>query len=557
MAETDEQLLARWRETLNTVRGFDGQDLDPVDRQTLNELRRQLERAEAELDRRGLRRTGQERDGAWQPLPMHEPAPPASAPQVELRWEPRDRLVPNSPLRILILWLDEAEDWPLIPEEVRHEWARERERELPFFNHSKPLTHRRSAAFVPSLADGLTSSQRLIFERLAHGSRSREQLVEAAPEGHDLARALFELELPRRYPLISESNGQLQLTPLARELVTVENGAARVHGTFFPNLLANGVADGLVFPTFSVQGIVHAASLLMEQPQTPTQDLLNTIGPCSPGAEWVLVRTSRSFGHTPGGAVCVLTEPRQWTQSKRLEFHFATAADAERASEQLRLAVEAQEFEEGTHQTIEAGTRLVVTLPTGIQGVRVMRRLMVERALESWWQVDTRCVGEDGVRPRAVRELLEFFVRRSRDEVLRKLRRERLPADDRLEVIEGLMRVAADERLAALVDAAETKDEAMWALTHLGSVELSAHPRLGRHARHAEPFSKSQARAIVSTSGLHRRLHLLTLERESLLEELSSRLSPLRASEVDRLVQERFAKVRKLAAEPSSRTHAE
>lgn len=82
---------------------------------------------------------------------------------------------------------------------------------------------------------------------------------------------------------------------------------------------------------------------------------------------------------------------------------------------------------------------------------------------------------------------------------------------------------------------------------HLDSIELTAHARLGRHAVRGEPFSDRQARAIVSTTGLHRRLHLLTLERESLLEELSSRLSPFRPAEVDRLVHEQFARVRTLA----------
>lgn len=42
MAESDEALLVRWRELLTTIRGYDGQSLDPVDRQTLNELRAAL-----------------------------------------------------------------------------------------------------------------------------------------------------------------------------------------------------------------------------------------------------------------------------------------------------------------------------------------------------------------------------------------------------------------------------------------------------------------------------------------------------------------------------------
>lgn len=150
------------------------------------------------------------------------------------------------------------------------------------------------------------------------------------------------------------------------------------------------------------------------------------------------------------------------------------------------------------------GTKLGVTLPPGTYGVAVVRRLMMDRALESWWQVDTTAIDVDGARPRTVREMFEAFVRRSRDEVERRLRRQQLPADARLEVIEGLLRMAADERLSALVDAAESKEQARWALTHLGTLELTVHPRLGFHAVTAAPFSERQASAIVETMGLHR-----------------------------------------------------
>lgn len=554
MAETDEQLLARWRETLTTVRGFDGQELDPVDRQTLNELQRQLERAEAELDRRGLRRTGLNRDGSWQPLSMHEAAPQGTTPEVELTWEPREELVGNPLLEMLADPSFDRADWdkcssvgPRLVDEVPmlvREWERERERELSVVADSEPITHRREPAFVPELVDGLTADQRLIIERLGHGPLPQEQLLAEAPDSASLARALEQLRLPRRYPLISEQRGMIELTALAKCMISLEPGRVRVHGGFFPNLLANGAADALAFPEYEVARIIGAASLLMEHPETPSQGVAHALGLPRKRDRPRLHRWSRS---ERDDTICVETEMRQWTVSKRLEFHFLTTGDAERAAERLRLAEERQEFDEGTQHALSDGRTLVVTLPPGVEGIAVMRRLWRDRALESWWRLDTTCLHDGEARPRTPREMVEVFVRRSREEVLRRLRREKLPADNRLEIIEGLMRVAADERLAALVDAAETKDDAVWALTHLDSVELTAHPRLGRHAVRGEPFSERQARAIVSTNGLHRRLHLLTLERESLLEELSSRLSPFRPSEIDRLVHEQFAKVRTLA----------
>ena len=549
VAETDEHLLARWRETLTALRGYDGQQLDPVDRQTRNELRQQLERAEAELDRRGLRTTPVTPSGPWQPLPLHERPPEVSPVAVEPTWEPRDELVSRSELRILLNWRMEEEDWPFLDPALVREWEQEKARVLPLFSDAEPLMHRRPAPFVPELRDGLTAAQRLLFERLGHGAASERQLLADPPgeHGSSLEQALAELRLPRRVPLLVEHDDLLELAPLAREMLTVESGRVQVHGGFFPNLLVNGVAELLAFPAFRLERILDAAGLLASYPGTPDQDLMNKVGLCVVDADFTVQRTSSRFGIARGGAVCVWVEPWQWRKTKALEFHFATAADAERAAERLRLAQERHEFADGTSHALFDGTKLSVTLPPGTHGFAVVRRLLLDRALESWWHVNTSALDADGIHPRSVREMLVAFVRQSRNEVERRLRLEALPGDDRLEVVEGLLRVAKDERLAALVDGAATRDEASWALTHLGSLELAAHPRLGRSAVPGEPFSDRQAAAIISTTGLHRKLHLLELEHEALLKEAESRLSPFRASEIDRLLLLEFARVAALA----------
>ncbi|MBL8938776.1 MAG: hypothetical protein JNM69_29720 [Archangium sp.] len=381
----------------------------------------------------------------------------------------------------------------------------------------------------------------MLIERLGSAVLSQDQLLAAPPDSSSLPRALEQLRLSRRHPLIAEHGGLIGLTPLAAQMISVESGRVRVHGGFFPNLLANGAADAFAFPEYRINHIIGAASLLMEHPETPDQDLEHALG--SPRLD------DDDDGWSParGNIIRVRVHPLQWDISNRLEFHFHTPEDAARAAERLRLAEERREFDEGTQHALSDGTSLVVTLPPGVQGIAVVRRLSRDRALESCWRLDTTCLHEGEARPRTPRKMLEVFVRRSREEVLRRLRRERLPADDRLEIIEGLMRVAADSRLAALVDAAQSREEAVWALTHLGRLEVTGHPTLGPHAVSAEPFSEPQARAIVSTTGLHRRLHLLSLERESLLEALGSRLSPFRPAEIDRLVHEQFARVLGLA----------
>jgi hypothetical protein len=455
------------------------------------------------------------------PAPAVEPTSPPAARDEPTR-EHADELVFKSDLREFFEWqIEDEEDWPYLPQTLRREWIQEQAREL--------------------------------FERLGERALSEELLLSNPPNdaGPALERALAELRLPRRYPLLLEHDGLLELTPLATELISIEPGRVRVHGAFFPNLLSNGVADGLVLPTFAVERVIAAAGLLMSFPSTPTQDVVHTLGSCSVGPGLETLRMSEVFSLEPGGAIGVVVEPRQWTQTKRLEFHFASPEDAARAGERLQLALQRHEFAEGTHHELFEGTKLGVTLPAGIHGVAVVRRLMMDRALESWWQVDTTAIDVDGARPRTVREMLEAFIRRSRDEVERRLRRQQLPADARLEVIEGLLRMAADERLSALVDAAESKDQARWALTHLGSLELTAHPRLGFHAVTAEPFSERQASAIVETMGLHRKLHLLVLERAALVAELEARASPFRPAEIDRLLHLEHSRVAAMA--PSGR----
>jgi hypothetical protein len=151
-----------------------------------------------------------------------------------------------------------------------------------------------------------------------------------------------------------------------------------VHGAFFPNLLSNGVADGLVLPTFAVERVIAAAGLLMSFPSTPTQDVVHTLGSCSVG---------------PG-----------------------------------------------------------------------------------------------------------------------------------LETL---------------------------GMSEVFSLELTAHPRLGFHAVTAEPFSERQASAIVETMGLHRKLHLLVLERAALVAELEARASPFRPAEIDRLLHLEHSRVAAMA--PSGR----
>lgn len=553
VAETNDQLLARWRETLATVRGYDGQQLDPVDRQTLNELRRQLEAAEQELARRGLQQPTQPRAGDWRPLALHEPAQSAPVAAPELTWEPAEEAETDWFLHRVAQTLDYPDasgptEWLMRHRpELRGEWERERARELPFFEVPPRVVHHRPSPFVPDLHDGLTTDQRSVVERLALAPCAADAILSAAPDDRrdTLAQAIEQLQLARPWPLLENRDGLLRLTALAKEMVSVENGRARVHGGLFPNLLVNGAADQLAFPVRSLDKVYGAAIWLLATPEMPLRTLEGTAQPLLTTEWW-----DQGYGDPSGTHLNLVTLPRR--VGDRLEFNFSHPDDAQRAAEVLGLAEARGEFEEGTRHTL-SGSDLFVSLPRSTFGLAVLRRLSRDRALESSWRLDP--VASDGgeVRIRTLRELFDAFLGRTRREVGRQLRRRHAIREPRLDAIEGLLRVADDERLAALVDATESKQEGIWALTHLGSPALVEHPRLGRFAVDAEPFSEVQAAAIVETKGLHRKRHFLELEHEAFVAENAGKPGWVTRAMVDEQMRAEFNRMMRLAHDGAGR----
>ncbi len=518
VAETNEQLLARWRRTQSEVHGYVGQQLDPVDRQTLNELRRQLTEAEAELARRGLSTTGGTRTGTWQPLPLHGAPPKVEKRRGDFTWEPSSEVETDWGLLSAARAFDEPDDertaWILERRpELRGEWRREFARSILDLPARTPTTRRRAAPFVPDLCDGLTQDQRTFVEQLALGPHTAKQLLTGASEAS--AAALAQLRLPRPYPLVAEDGDLLRLTPLANELVEVDSRGARVHGGLFPNLLVNGVADPFSFPIRDLSEVLAAARLLWASPDTALASLEARARQRPERFEqwW----TSAEFDpYSPTATELRATVVPRWAPG-RLEFHFLHADDAAVANETLADAEARGELVPGISHALD-DARLVVTLPEGNFGLGVVRRLARDCVLETDWTLETLAADAGVVRTRTLDELLRVFLSRTRQVVGRRLRRQFVVREPRLEAVEGLLRIADDERLAALVDATESRAEGIWALTHLGTHDLATHPRLGRFSVDADPFSEAQAMAIVDTKGLHRRRAFLELEHQALLE---------------------------------------
>lgn len=539
MGESDEQLLARWRELLGLVRGYDAQTLDPVDRQTVNELRRQLTRTEEELDRRGLRHAEREQ-GSWQPLVMHEAPAAEVAPSVELTWEKEERLVPDWEILLLAERLDaqftlSAQERSALPRGLVEAFDRRFAKVLLSTQAERPSTRFRHALFLPQIEDGFTAAQRVLIEVLATQSIDSNELIKRAQMPEDEATtALEQLRLRRPYPLLVEQSGVLSLSAHAREMVTVEAGRARVDGALFPNLLVNGVADPLSFPTFSLEGVVNAARarLVIGADRATVIDTLGPITPL-PQRRMSLWRTPTKTGST---LMVVRSVPLRFPSSRlSYEFHFDDPRDALRSVRALEDGRRRGDFDQAVSWDVQ-DARLQVRVPNEDQALRVVQRLVHDFALISHWHLQLRVSQNGNVIFAPLPELLEAFLGRCRERL-----RSRMPVDltsptVRRERLRGLLRAADDERVLRLIDASATNEEARWALTHLGSSELTAHAGLGAHAFDAQPFSELQARAVLETTGLVKKRKQFALELEGVEAELREQPPAREDVALDRLV---------------------
>lgn len=561
VAETNDQLMARWRELLGAVRGYDRQALDPVDRQTLNELRRQLSAVEEEIDRRKLRRETQRADGTWEPLPLFEPQATERPEPIELSWEKQQEPQPDWEL----LELADGLEWRLSADELGRErfsaslleeFSRESDRILPRFDQLEPIRRSRIGPYVPDIDDGLTPMQRVIIEALAEcGPMTEQAVVEAGAQvpKDALNEALQQLRLPRPFPLLHEQNERLALTAAAREMVTIDDGRRRVGTGFFPNLLVNGCAEAVAFPTYSLDGVIKAVRLLASDGQFSDHIVAShlgwpTVGPLrSKRRGWSLSGWTDLM--TTGVEVLpVVTPPRRIGPSyELLDFRFDDPEAATRALGRSQLAQARGEFVDGVSFEIDASTRLVVRLPRGTRGLAVVRRLLRDTALETMWTVEHRVMDRGASRLAGARELLNHFLLSCRRRAAERLKLTISPARARREILVGLLRAAEEPRLSQLLDATNSKTEAVTLLTGLGSAEVTS--RFG-FTQSMEPFSTEQAKAIVQTKGLHKNRQFFQLELESVEAEVAQE-TPLGHKRIDQLVMAELERVAKVVGPPA------
>lgn len=462
------------------------------------------------------------------------------------------RAIATAPLEVRSLRLLAAalEDFGVhdVAQTVR---ARNHELEARFFENRPPVPRSMPRPFLPSIRDGLTHAQRTIIEVLAESAPDSQRVKvlfdDALLREPGFARAHLSESLQQLlvlpYPLVEVARAQLgeertvRLTVLGRELVhRADDGRFRVHGAFVPNLLINGCGEPLAFPTHALTSVFAATAFIARIPGATAHELWSFMRPLNLGSAPQPVCypiALYSFGHevlllaagleTLDGARSLRLRPLLPLMKVDEVVERVTAAARERILEGF---VSAKADPDGSvtivfeHRAFASAARR--KLPqSGVLVERYAASFRVEiDAREEW---------------RPLHDLLIVFLETSRAEIIKRLQLDASRAKERLELVDGLLRAAEhDTQVNALIDRALDTQEAVWALTQLGTEAFAAHPVFGGcDAIGLAPFSDAQARLIAKSGRLAARQARLLEERAEVVAQLAS-LEAVRAS-TDRL----------------------
>lgn len=440
--------------------------------------------------------------------------------------------------------------------------ARNPELEARFFENQPPAPRTMPRPFLPSIRDGLTHAQRTIVEVAAESAPNSQRvkvlfddalLREPGLARTDLSEALDQL-LVLPYPLVEVARAQsgeertVRLTSLGREFVhRADDGRFRVHGAFVPNLLINGCGESLAFPTHSPTSVVAATAFIARIPGATAHQLWSLMRPlnlgsgpqpvCNPIALY-------SFGHE----VLLLAaglETLDGARSLRL-CPLLPLMKVDEVVERLTAAARERILEGFVSAKAEPDGSVVIVFEHRAFASEARRKLPKSGVLVEQYACSFRVDIDAREELRPLHDLLIVFLETGRGEISRRLQFDASRAKDRLELVDGLLRAADHEtQVNAVLDCALDTQEAVWALTHLGTEAFSAHPAFGGcDATGLAPFSDAQARLIVKSGRLVARQARLVEERAELVSQLASleavlvstdRLNSLVIAEIERI----------------------
>jgi len=598
-AENNDNLLEAWREVREALERFPAGPLDEIEQQRRDVLQTQEAALAVRVRAAGLIPERVEpRAGMWAPLPLHDgPPTPTSSDEVVFS-EPQNNHEPYEAIahRVAALYsgpsrrrnslralktIDASRLGPrgaqvvaaafedLDDEFTAH--SLRRRHQLPY-RELGPRTARaaRPAAalpFIPDDHDGLTGSQRRLVRVLAAvfpGALTHDELFERTERSDDLTFALTELLRPRPYPLVqSEGVKRLRLSSVTMEMIDrLPDGKVKVHGGFFPNLLVNGCTEPFAFPTHQLGEVVAATKLMATKPGVTDLELMSAL----PGPDFVDGLTCappRSLYGTGRGHLELLTQVTFETATiVRLE-HFLPGVAAQQILATIAAGVE-QGAIVGLVRSTEVATGVVqyeVEHPAFARAV--LRHLDRASLLRQQWPVAFTFRGESGEPITGwLGHVLHTFFHRTKRVIT-----ERLMAEEALltsQLGQGSFVAAPDVQriIEQVLDVSLDQTEAVWALMHLGTEALRAHPAFKTIATEGVmPLSEADARRALrpgrarAPSGRSELDRLALTSRIADLQERIRSPSSLQAavfSELDRVVAQYGGRPRRTVLSPRS-----
>ncbi|MBL8940277.1 MAG: hypothetical protein JNM69_37370 [Archangium sp.] len=559
-AESNEQLLRAWYEAREALDRFAEGPLDELGRQRRDELRAKEEALAVRVRAAGLipERTEQ-RSGVWAPLPMHDAPPAPAAEEIEFSdWKNTNSAHDTIVRRMTALYeysyrrrgaerlLKELDANRLSARSAALVAAAMDDFEMEFDAASLRARHQLKqpapwqprpppvsvpAPFVPDERDGLTAAQRRLVEVLAGlfpEHLAREDLLERVGRTEEHERALAELLLPRPYPLVvAEGVSRYRLSALAMELIDrLPDGGAQVHGGFFPNLLVNGCAQPLTFPTHHLAEIVEAAKLIANHPGMYAHTVMQRL-PGPDFSEGYLCAQPSTLYESGQGVLALGTQITfENLRVVRLE-RFPPEVSAARVVE----AIQASGLT-GVVSVVESAPGIVrYEVEHPVFARAVLRFLDQQSLLVRSYQASLTTRGPDSDAPETswLGHLLMSFFNRTKMVIAyrlvaeEKVLRAQLEQRSAFSVTPELQRV-----IDRVLDVSLDHTEAVWGLTRLGTAEFRAHAAF----KHVEtnghqPLSEGNARRALKTKKTQISSNRIEEERESLsarIRELEARI---------------------------------
>lgn len=581
-ADANERLLREWHEAREALEQFAG-PLDEPTRLRRDELREREEALATRVRAAGLLPERMEqRSGVWAPLPMHEAAraPPPPDEVVFSDWKNTNYAEETIVTRVTSLYeysirrrgavrlLSELDVNRLTPrsaelvaaalDDLEQEFLAMTLRARHGVQRPAPAVWRPRAPtvvaplFLPDERDGLTAPQRRVVEVLAAvapNPLSRDELLERLGATEDHERALSELLLPRPYPLVlADGAPRYRLSALAMEMIDrLPEGGVQVHGGFFPNLLVNGCAAPLAFPTHHLAEVVEAAKLIARWPGTTELGLMRLL----PGPEFMAPAVSgspRSLYEDGEGPLDLGTGITfESLRRVRLE-HFLPGVSASQLVAAISEGVEARALAGVVNVAELSADAVRYEAEHPAYARAVLRYLDAKSMLIRTYSASFSFRSDSGAQATGwIGHLLQSFFNRTKMVIAYRLVANEKVLRAQLDQLSAWSVTPALQRVTdRVLDVSLDHSEAVWGLTHLGSDEFRAHPVFKNvETDGVTALSEANAQRALRTPKTRASTNRSEAERESLTSRISELEARLRSpdllyaevcSQLDRIV---------------------